>query len=252
MTDYLVERSAGDGVIVVKLDRPPANALTPDFLLEIEARFTGFEQDDATRAVVLTGRDNVLSAGMDLNLMPDLDIDGQRRVVDALNRAFGRLYGFAKPLVAVVNGHAIAGGLFFALAADYRVAARNGGKFGLTEVRIGLPFPMAALEIARAELSPQAFRRLLLRGRTIDADAALELGIFDELTDADTDIETAAIAVARSWAESPAEGYARVKRQMRDATLDKIRRAVEDGDDPTLDGWFTDAAPAAIRNVLGR
>ena len=132
--------------------------------------------------MVLKGYERVFSAGMDLKLLAELDAGGQTEVVDALNRAYGAMYGFAKPLVAAVTGHAIAGGLFFLLVADYRVSARGDAMYGLSEVRVGVAFPVAPLEIARAELPPHLRRvGMLLGGQPIGVDAgARPAGILDE------------------------------------------------------------------------
>lgn len=243
------EQRLDDGIVVAQLDRPPANALTADFLAEIEHAFDRLAADDNVRALVLKGYERVFSAGMDLKLLAELDAGGQTEVVDALNRTYGAMYGFAKPFVAAVTGHAIAGGLFFLLAADYRVGAHGDAMFGLSEVRVGVAFPVAPLEIARAELAPPAARRILLGGRPVGVDAALACGILDEVV-APGDVEARAIAQAALWAESPPEAYARVKAQLRAPVMAKIRRAIEAGEDPARDGWFTPETSRAALAVL--
>ena len=132
------------------------------------------------RAAVIAADGPAFSAGLNLKTVPSLDRLGQRRLVDALNEAFGTLYGWPKPLVAAVNGHAIAGGLILALCADWRVAADVPMQVSLAEVRVGVTYPVAALEVARSELSPAAARRLMLLGETLDAAGAEALAVFDE------------------------------------------------------------------------
>lgn len=242
----------GDGVRRVSLNAPPVNALTADFLFEIEARFAGLETDAGVRAAILTGEGRALSAGMDLKSFAGMDATAQTRTVDALNACFGRLYGFSKPLVTAANGHALAGGLFFALSADHRLGVSDRpALFGLTEVRVGAPFPVAPLEIARGELAPSWFRRMMLRGVTIDAEAALTAGILDELAPA-AELEAAAAAVARDLIKSPAGAYAAIKRQARGPALERIRRAVQDGDDPRRLGWLDAGAGDAAARVIRR
>src|SRR5205814_9717391 len=77
-------------------------------------------------AVVLVGRDRFFSAGMDLKAAPQLSISEQRETVAGINRLFSSWYAFPRPVVAAVNGHAVAGGLILALCADYRVCATEG------------------------------------------------------------------------------------------------------------------------------
>ncbi len=92
----LIETTLDGGIAVVQLNRPPANALTADFLDEIEAAFRRFEADTTTRAVVLKGYEKVFSGGMDLKALPSFDADTQRAVVDGLNRCYGTLYAFSE------------------------------------------------------------------------------------------------------------------------------------------------------------
>src|SRR3954468_21533267 len=166
-------------VVLVRIERPPANAMD----LELLAEGYALSQELATTepgAVVVTGHDRFFSAGLDLKQIPTLDADGVRELVDGVNRLFSGWYAFPRPLVAAVNGHAVAGGLILALCADYRIGATE-GKLGLTELRAGLPYPLAAISVVRAELGGPTARRLALGADLVDPPEALELGLLDEL-----------------------------------------------------------------------
>jgi enoyl-CoA hydratase/carnithine racemase len=245
-----IERRDGDGVVWAQLNRPPANALTVDFLAEIERNFRRLEADAETRAVILKGYDKVFSAGMDLKMLATLnDVAAQTEVVDALNRAYGAMYAFEKPLVAAVSGHAIAGGLFFLLAADYRIGSEGGAQFGLSEVRVGVAFPVAPLEIVRAELPAPVARRILLSGQPVGANQALAGGILDEVVSVDA-LDERALTKARELAASPPQAYAQVKAQLREPVMAKIRRAIDAGEEPMRAGWFTPETTKAALEVL--
>jgi enoyl-CoA hydratase/carnithine racemase len=245
----LIETRVEGGIVVVQLDRPPANALTADFLDEIDAAARRLAGDASVRAVVLRGYEKVFSGGMDLKALPSFDEAEQRAVVDGLNSCYGTLYAFPKPLVAVATGHAIAGGLFFILAADYRIGGEGRALFGLAEVRVGVSFPLAPLEIARAELTAPMARRLLLTGQPVTMSEALAGGIVDEVVAPDQ-AEARAIEKAREMARSPAEAYAAIKRQIRGAVIDRIEHAVANLDDPLRAHWFTDETVPAAKRVL--
>ena len=237
MTEYLEEEDLGGGLRLLRLNRPPASALNSPFLLSIEQRLAELAVHPDVKALILTGTDRVLSAGLDLKEAVGFDAQAQTDVVDALNRAYQVLYGFPKPVIAAINGHAIAGGFFFVLGSDYRIAA-DGASFGLTEVRVGVRFPVAAIEMAKAELSPTMSRRLLLAGRNIKADEALDHKILDEVLPADQ-VMARAREVAADYASIPPIAYGDVKAQMRREALARIRDAVDNRNDPCLDGWFT-------------
>lgn len=248
MAAFLDEEDLGDGIRVLKLNRPPASALNTPFLLSIEQRLKELSVMEGLRALILTGTGKVLSAGLDLKEAVDFSLEQQTAICDALNRAYGALYGFPKPVIAAINGHAIAGGFFFVLAADYRIAAA-GSRFGLTEVRVGVRFPVSALEIAREELSATMNRRFLLSGRNIAADEALDHKILDEVLPGE-DVMSRAVEVAQDYASIPPIAYCDVKHQVRGPALVKICDAIDNGNDPTLDGWFTDESKSAAAALL--
>ena len=147
--------SAGDAVVVARLDRPPVNALNPAWLTEIGAAFEALDRDDGVRAVVLAGAGKTLSAGMDLKELQSFTAEDQRAMVMALNTTYGKIYGLGKPVVCAAHGAAIAGGLFFVLVSDYCVAGER-AVFGLAEVRVGVRFPVGPLAIAMKERFPDA------------------------------------------------------------------------------------------------
>jgi enoyl-CoA hydratase len=240
---------AGD-VAVVRIDRPPANALDLDLLAEgheVRERLAGEEPS----AVVLVGRDRFFSAGLDLKAASTLAADEQRRTVDGINRLFSGWFAFPRPVVAAVNGHAVAGGLILALCADYRVCASE-GRLGLTELRAGLPFPLAAISVVRAELSPGAARRLVLGASLVEPPEALTLGVVDEVRPYD-EVLPRAVEVATEMAELPRAAYTIVKRQLRGPAIEALERALGGGaGDPALAAWVNNETGAAAAAILRR
>jgi len=126
-------------------------------------------------------------------------------------------YGLRCPVVAAITGHAIAGGMVLALCADYRVASVK-GRYGLTEVQVGVPYPQAAIAVVRSELAPQVARRLALTGRLTDAEDCVASGLFDELLAPERVLDRA-LEVAADLAALPADTYVRTKLGLRGAAL---------------------------------
>ncbi len=247
MPSHISIEHVGD-VAVVRIDRAPANALDLELLSEGHAVREQLARS-LPGAVVITGRDRFFSAGMDLKTAPTLSQGQQRDTVDGINRLFAGWYAFPRPVVAAVNGHAIAGGLILALCADYRVCATE-GKLGLTELRAGIPYPVAAISVVRAELAPAAARRLALGAELLDPSAALALGAVDELQPRD-EVVTRAIEVAAGMAELPRASYTQVKRQLRGPTIESIDRALAGGaGDPVLGTWITEETRTAASRLL--
>jgi enoyl-CoA hydratase len=212
--------SQQDDVTVVTLDRPPANALDPS-LLRAGAEVVDELLADPPGAVVLTGTGAFFSGGADLRVVPELTPEEQAELTRTFNRMFSGWYQLPRPVVAAVNGHAVAGGLVLALCADYRVVGRS-GRFGLTEVKVGIPFPSAAMAIVQGELVAPVVRRLVFRAELFDSSTAMELDLFDELVDDDQVLDRA-IAVAHELASLPPSTYEIVKKRLRIDALDRGR-----------------------------
>ena len=233
-------------VALVRVDRPPANALDLELLEEGRAVADELRSADPG-AVVIVGREGFFSAGVDLKAVPTLDRDGQRAMVNGINELFLGWYSFPRPVVCAVNGHAIAGGLILALCGDHRVGC-GVGKLGLTELRAGIGFPAAALGIVRAELSPPVVRELVLKTDLVESGpAAVELGLLDELVAPDALVDRS-VAVAEELGALPRSAYARVKDQLRAGTVSELRRAAEE--DPMLGDWVGEESGAAASAIL--
>ncbi len=114
MNTYLRVEKNGP-IAVVRMCKPPANALDIAMLDEIDATFSALEEDKDVGAIVLTGEGKFFSAGMDLKTTPEADRKQQDETIMAINRGFGRVILSPKPTIAAVNGHAIAGGMILLL-----------------------------------------------------------------------------------------------------------------------------------------
>jgi len=242
---HLTVEEHGD-VALVRIDRPPANAMDLELLAEGEEVRAQLEQR-RPGAVVLTGREGFFSAGVDLKVAPTLGPEEQRAMVAGINRLFAGWYAFPRPLVCAVSGHAIAGGMILALCGDVRVASTE-GKLGLTELRAGIPYPAAAIGVVRHELSPQAARLFVLQADLVTPQRAAELGAVDEIATPDQ-VVPHALKVAAALAALPRDAYERVKRQVRGPAIAAIEAAV--ADDPMYAGWLGDETAGAAAGILG-
>jgi enoyl-CoA hydratase len=248
LTGTWINVSEQAGIATVAMRRPPANAIDIPFLEQLDDVLTTIEQRPDISAMVLTGSDKVFSAGLDLKRMPDFSRAQQNRLIAVLNQALCRLYAMPMPVVAAMNGHAIAGGLVLALACDHRVAVDQDALFGLTEVRVGVPYPQAAITIVQTELAPAVARELVLVGKNHDPAEALALGMVDELRPADAVLQRS-LALAQELGGAPRQGYRAIKHQLRRAALAEIQRAIADKD-PLHDNWLSSETKAAAARML--
>ncbi len=224
----------GDGVTVITLNRPPVNALDLALLDDLQDTLDTHLAGEA-RAIVLTGAGRCFCAGIDTKLVGGYDNAQRRATVAALNRVIHTLYSAPVPIVAALNGHALAGGLVLPLACDRRLLTTAECSVGLTEVRAGVPFPAVAMLVVEAELNPAVTRELCLTGRVLSPDEAMALQVVDVLCEP-ADLVDAATAHATELADLPA--YRQVKQQLRRRTALLTADEVATERDPMLDNWL--------------
>lgn len=237
-----------DAIAVVRLDRPPANALCLELLRDLEAALDAPAVEGA-RGLVLAGSGRFFSGGLDLEAVPRYSREQQRELLRTLNRVVGRLYALPVPVVGAINGHAVAGAFILALTTDYRIGPAGDARFGLTEARVGIPFPAVPMIVLQAEYAPQEVRYAALWARHFGPEEARRRGLLDELVAPESVLDRA-LQVARDMAGMPADGYARIKRQVRRAAIERIQAVVSQDLEPMLEDWLSPEARQASEAVL--
>jgi enoyl-CoA hydratase len=246
----MIDLEVRDQVAVLTLQHGKANAmdttLCEDFLKRLDELRTS-----PARAVVITAQGNIFSAGVDLVRALEGGPDYFKSFLPPLRRAFDTVFFYEKPVVAAVNGHAMAGGCVLTCAADRRLMAQGNGRIGITELLVGVPFPVIALEIMRFAAAPQHFDRIVYSGATFAPEAAVGLGLIDEVVPAEA-LLTRAIAAAEALAALGPEAFALTKRQIREPVRERLER---DGPrfDPSVDAiWYAPETTVRIRDYVTR
>lgn len=242
----MIERTDDGEVAVLRLAHGPVNALDAELCEAVAAQFRALVTDPA-RAVVLTGSGRAFSAGADLRRMVDEGEPYVRRFVPALDELFRSVFVLGKPVVAAVNGHAIAGGCVLAACAD--VTLMSAGRIGVPELAVGVPFPRVALEVLRHALGDAVSRRLALDALTYPVDEARALGLVDEVLPA-ADLLPAAVGRARALAASiPSDTFAATKAQLRRDAVERIA-AYADESEPVTTLWIRRVEDGWTRRYL--
>ena len=206
MPDLLSIERRGE-VAVVTLRRPETrNALSIELRTELGEAFAALSQDADTGCVVLTGAGSAFCAGMDTKQFGG-DREHRRRLVETSTVAFQAVGGCHRPVVAAVNGPALAGGFALALLCDLRIATQ-GATFGYPELPRGIPPSYAA---ARAVLPATVAQELCLTGRIVRATEAQRLGIVREVVSGD--VVPRAIELAERVAGLPRKAILETKRR---------------------------------------
>ncbi|WP_410634402.1 enoyl-CoA hydratase/isomerase family protein [Amycolatopsis sp. cmx-4-83] len=233
-------------IAVLRIDHGGGNTLDTDSCRDLVLRLEEVEQ---ARAVVLTGTGRVFSAGVDLKRIDDGGASYVTQFLPLLSDALLAVFGCPRPVVAALNGHAVAGGAVLAAACDHRVL--GSGTIGVTELLVGVPFPLAALEILRCAYGTAPLPSLAYSGETRGGGDALAAGLVDELAPPDEVLERA-LAVASRLGELPAGAFAHTKAQIRQPFHERIAE-YRHSDDPEVERlWQSPAALAAVKSYVDR
>lgn len=237
----MIQQRDEEELVVLEIQHGKANAIDLDFFDQLGQCLDTL--DDDPRPIVLTGTGKMFSAGVDLFQVLDGGKDYLDRFLPALSGGLRRLFTWPSPVIAAINGHAIAGGCILAAACDRRVMNGDGGKIGVTELMVGVPFPVVALEVLRHLLPTHRVEELVKTGRLLGAEQAQQIGLVDDIAGGDELLDRAS-QVARQMGKIPPRSFALSKRHLRLPTIERMDRLAELdqeieyvwSDDETLDG----------------
>ncbi len=246
----MLELLSHDDVTEIRLNRPPVNALNPALVRELSdtiARQTA----EGARALVLSGRPGLFSAGLDVPELLDLDEEGMRSFWKDLFGLLERIAASPVPIVTALTGHSPAGGTVIALYADYRIQAEGDFRLGLNEVQVGLVVPPVIHQALVRLIGPYAAERHLVAGEMIPASRALEIGLIDEIVPAEQVVEKAV-----AWCRRHLALPRRAMQTTRALCRADLVGSFEDGKALDVDGfvrgWFSDETQATMRALVER
>ncbi len=212
-----VRLEVADGVGVVRVDRPPANALDQQTGLELQDAFRAAAERDDVGALVIWGGPRIFAAGADIKAMAEFDPEQVRPFVGALGDALDMLEAMPKVSIAAINGYAFGGGFELALAADLRYLAAD-GKVGQPEIRLGVIPGAGGTQRLTHLVGPGPARDLIYTGRQVAADEAHRLGLVERVLPPG-DVLAIATQDAIAFAEGPRLALAAAKAAIRAALL---------------------------------
>jgi len=238
------------GIAVLTLQHGKANALDIEFCEALAAEFIELRKSDA-KAIVLTGQGKIFSAGVNLIKLSGGGAGYIRKFLPVLHRLYDAVFYHPKPVVAAINGHAIAGGCVLACCADRRVMSNDGGRMGVTEILVGVPFPALAFEIVRFAVPPRYLAEFTLGGATYVPNDALQRGWVDEVVERG-ELMSRAMAVAQSLAALSPPAFAQTKKQIRAPVAERMAQSGEATDKSVTEAWTAPDTLSYIRDYIAR
>lgn len=245
-TPVILASDSEQGVAVLTMQHQKANTIDLAFAEALRLRLDEALNADLP-AAVLTGKGSIFSAGVDLIQLRDGGPEYAREIVVAMVGVFAAMVRFPRPLVAAINGAAIAGGCVIASACDYRLISTATGRIGLTELFVGVPLPAIALEIVRCAVGLTGSRRLLYLGSVLGPSAAVDAGLADEIVDAPLLLDRA-ITIAGGLARLPQRTFEATKEQLNRPILDTVDQMAREWEARITEIWSSDE----IHRSVGR
>jgi len=246
----MIHREDQGSTTILRIEHGKVNALDLE-LVEALAGEIAATARAAAGAIVLTGTGGTFSAGVDLFRVLDGGGEYIRRFLPRLEQLFRDLFLHPRPVVAAVNGHAIAGGCLLACACDRRLIAAGGARVGVPELRVGVPFPATAFEVLRFATGDRDLERVAYTGTTFAPDEAKTHGLVDEVVPV-TELLERAVHVAGEMAAIPADAFRLAKQQARAPALERCGKLGPDFSARVLETWMSPTSTDAIRSYLER
>lgn len=235
-------------VLELRLNRPPANALNAELVMEL---IDGLEQgmEAGASALAISGQPGMFSGGLDVPELLPLPRSAIREFWELFFKLMRTIGGSAVPVAAAITGHSPAGGAVIAVHCDYRVAAAGEFKIGFNEVRVGLPVPSTILATLADVTGPRHARRLAASGSLIAPAEALAIGLVDEVV-APEEVVPRSLEWCRFMTGLPRIAVAETRRQSKGDWLARLARANDAA--IATDFWFSEETQREMHRLVER
>jgi enoyl-CoA hydratase/carnithine racemase len=186
----LIQVDIDNGIAQVKLNDPPANTYSYEMMQQLDRAILDLRMDESVQVIVITGAgEKFFCAGADIRMLANATPTYKYNFCLHANETLSRLEQTPKLVIAAINGHCVGGGLEVAMAADLRIARKGAGKLGLPEVSLGvLPGTGGTQRLTRIVGKSKAIE-LMITGALFDFERGLELGILNQILEANSDEE---------------------------------------------------------------
>lgn len=214
---YITIEKKDGKVALLTMNYKKENRFNPDFLQEMNDAMDQIENDAEIGAVVVTGGEpKFWSNGLDLEylMMNFSDLEKVKDYLVSVNNLYKRWSLFPKPVVAALNGHTFAGGLFMAGHMDFRFMRKDRGWICMPEVDINIPLLPGMIAVCQETMTAQGFRKMYYTGARLTGPEAAEIGFVDGLY-GEEELLPAALEFAAGLAKKKQKTYAEMKRRIR-------------------------------------
>jgi enoyl-CoA hydratase len=236
------------GIATVTLQRGKVNALNEPMVEEIADSFGNLETDTEVKSIIFTGSGKFFSFGFDV---PEFLTYSKSDFISYLGKftdLYTYMFQFPKPIVAALNGHAIAGGCMLATACDFRLMASGKGKISLNEITFGAPVFCGSTEMLRYCVGSRNAQSILYSGAMYSAEEAFQLGLVDQVSSEDG-LADDARKVAQELGEKDSSAFRSIKKLLRKPVAEEIVKHEKDYIVEFVDIWYSEKTWENLKKI---
>jgi enoyl-CoA hydratase/carnithine racemase len=238
-----------NGYTILHLDRGTANALNMEMVTEITEWFRQASQDESIGGVILYGKGNFFSAGLDVVELYGYDEDEAARFWTAFARMTETLASFPRPLICAINGHSPAGGCIMAIASDFRVMAKGKFRIGLNEVPVGIAVPEPIYLLYSMWIGTRNAYQYLLEGKLMVPEEAHESGLIDVLCEQNEVLEESEKKM-KLYLSLDRLTFTKTKLGLRRSILNSFTEDFDETFGETIRHWWTPGARGRLKALV--
>ena len=243
-----LDEQISDGIATITLQRGKVNALNEQLVDELHHRLERLEKDSAVRSVIFTGRGKFFSFGLDIPELYDYSRESFAEFLRKFTGLYTRLFVFPKPVIAAINGHAIAGGCMLASACDFRLMVTGKAKISLNEITFGSSVFAGSVEMLKYVVGSRNAEHVLYSGAMFTAEEAAGFGLVDKVVTEET-LESEARKIAVEMAGKSPDAFRSVKMLLR-GPVAKVMEASEAASiREFVDIWYSPATREKVKNI---
>ena len=246
-TDFIDERIE-DGIATITLQRGKVNAINEAMVNCLRGRLESLANDAAARTVILTGHGKFFSFGLDIPELFDYSQAAFALFLQKFTDLYTQLFVFPKPVIAAINGHAIAGGCMLASACDYRLMVTGKARISLNEITFGSSVFAGSVEMLKHCVGAANAERILLSGAMYSAEEACRLGLISQVV-SEADLQSEAKKTAANMTATYANAFRSIKLLLRGPVAEMMRTREAESIRNFVTIWYSEETRAAVKGI---